>query len=184
MLVYVFPVPKYVLYYSGLLFQLLIQSQNTFCTFQVYLFNCWWPFRLHISTPNNIISHTTLPQHHFHFSPLRISIPLWSTSVLRLLLPSSLPVLWPSSSTTSATEQLYPIFFMNKLNDMDVDYMRFQQDGAMCHTVGTTLDILHERFESMVLCRRDDVNWPPRSYNLTLLDFSCGISWSCRSVPN
>ncbi|EFN77040.1 hypothetical protein EAI_10270, partial [Harpegnathos saltator] len=36
--------------------------------------------------------------------------------------------------------------FWPKLNDMDVDNMWFQQDGATCHTADATMDILHERF--------------------------------------
>jgi len=33
------------------------------------------------------------------------------------------------------------------------------------------MDILHERFEGMVISRGGDVNWPPRSCDLTPLDF-------------
>ena len=33
-----------------------------------------------------------------------------------------------------------------------------------------TMDILHKRFEGMVISR-GDVNWPPRSCDLTPLDF-------------
>ena len=62
-------------------------------------------------------------------------------------------------------------FFWPKLNDMEVDDMWFQQDGATCHTADATMDILHERFEGMVISRRGDVNWPPRSCDLTPLDF-------------
>ncbi|EFN75581.1 hypothetical protein EAI_08637, partial [Harpegnathos saltator] len=61
-------------------------------------------------------------------------------------------------------------FFWPKLNDMDVD-MWFQQDGATCHTADATVDILHERFEGMVISRRGDVNWAPCSCDLTPLDF-------------
>ena len=53
---------------------------------------------------------------------------------------------------------------------MDIDNMWFQQDGATCHTPHAT-DILHERFEDMIISRGGDVNWPPRSCDLTSLDF-------------
>jgi len=33
------------------------------------------------------------------------------------------------------------------------------------------MDILHERFEGMVISRGGDMNWPPRSCDLTPLDF-------------
>ena len=54
---------------------------------------------------------------------------------------------------------------------MDTDNMWFQQDGATCHTPHATMDILHERFEGMVISRSGDVNWPPRSCDLTPIDF-------------
>ena len=58
-------------------------------------------------------------------------------------------------------------FFWHKLNDMDVDDMWFHQDGATCHTADATMVILHERFQGMIISRRGDVNWPPRSCDLT-----------------
>ena len=62
-------------------------------------------------------------------------------------------------------------FFWPKLDDIHLDDMWFQQDGATSHTADATMDLLHERFEGMVISRRGDVNWPPRSCDLTPLDF-------------
>ncbi|CAI6371226.1 unnamed protein product [Macrosiphum euphorbiae] len=62
-------------------------------------------------------------------------------------------------------------FFWPKLYDMDTEDMWFQQDGATCHTARATMDILRERFEGMVISRNGDINWPPRSCDLTPLDF-------------
>jgi len=62
-------------------------------------------------------------------------------------------------------------FLWPKMDDMDTDNMWFQQDGATCHISHVTMDILHERFESMVISRGGDVNWPPRLCDLTPLDF-------------
>ncbi|CAI6355943.1 unnamed protein product [Macrosiphum euphorbiae] len=62
-------------------------------------------------------------------------------------------------------------FFWPKLDDMDTEDMWFQQDGATCHTARATMDILRERFEGMVISRNGDINWPPRSCDLTPLDF-------------
>lgn len=42
---------------------------------------------------------------------------------------------------------------------------------TMCHTADTTMDILHQRFEGMIISCRSGVNWPPRSCDLTQLDF-------------
>ncbi|XP_078032646.1 uncharacterized protein LOC144467630 [Augochlora pura] len=62
-------------------------------------------------------------------------------------------------------------FFVPKLQDMDVDGMWFQQDGTTCHTARETIQLLHESFPGRVISRFGDQNWPPRSCDLTPLDF-------------
>ena len=47
----------------------------------------------------------------------------------------------------------------------------FQQDGATCHTVEATLDVLRPVFEDRIISRRADFAWPPRSCDLTPLDY-------------
>ena len=47
----------------------------------------------------------------------------------------------------------------------------FQQDGARCHTAETTLDVLRPVSEDRIISRRAEVVWPPRSYDLTPLDY-------------
>lgn len=74
--------------------------------------------------------------------------------------------------TTILAEIFVTTFFgTNWMICMYADDMWFQQDGDTCYTPSTTMDILHERFEGMVISRRGDVNWPPGSCNLTPLDF-------------
>ncbi|CAK9801727.1 Transposable element Tc3 transposase [Anthophora quadrimaculata] len=62
-------------------------------------------------------------------------------------------------------------FLWPQLDDLDLDDMWFQQDGATCHTSGVTLELLQEKFPGRVISRRSDVEWPPRSCDLTPLDF-------------
>jgi len=75
-----------------------------------------------------------------------------------------------SIRTSSKTKRALPItvngeryrsmisnFLWYKMDDMDTDNMWFQQDGATCHT-HATMDILHERFEGMIISRGGDVN--------------------------
>ena len=47
----------------------------------------------------------------------------------------------------------------------------FQQDGATWHTSGETIGLLREKFPGRVISRNGDYNWPPRSCDLTPLDF-------------
>ena len=62
-------------------------------------------------------------------------------------------------------------FLFTKIEEDDVDNIWFQQDGATCHTAEATLDVLYPLFEDCIICRRADVVWPPRSCDLTPLDY-------------
>jgi len=54
---------------------------------------------------------------------------------------------------------------------MDLDDMWFQQDGATCHTAHATIDLLKSKFGERVISRNGPVEWPPRSCDLTPLDY-------------
>ena len=42
---------------------------------------------------------------------------------------------------------------------------------ATCHAAEATLDVLCPVFKDRIISRRADVVWPPRSYDLTPLDY-------------
>lgn len=67
--------------------------------------------------------------------------------------------------------QMITNFLWPELEDMNVDDMWFQQDGATCHTANETMALLREKFNGRVISQRGDVDWPPRSCDLTPLDF-------------
>lgn len=58
-----------------------------------------------------------------------------------------------------------------KLSDLELDDIWFQQDGAPCHTANETLNLIRDKFDDRIISRRADVAWPPRSCDLTPLDF-------------
>ncbi|GFX06489.1 uncharacterized protein TNCV_3017231 [Trichonephila clavipes] len=62
-------------------------------------------------------------------------------------------------------------FFIPELNNHDVQELWFQQDGATCHTARTTIDLLKDTFGDRLISRFGPVNWPPRSCDLTPLDY-------------
>ncbi|GFV07250.1 transposable element Tc3 transposase [Trichonephila clavipes] len=62
-------------------------------------------------------------------------------------------------------------FFIPELNNHDVQELWFQQDGASCHTARATIDILKDTFGDRLISRFGPVNWPPRSCDLTPLDY-------------
>ncbi|GFV55245.1 uncharacterized protein TNCV_3279601 [Trichonephila clavipes] len=62
-------------------------------------------------------------------------------------------------------------FFIPQLNNDDVQELWFQQDGATCHTARATIDLLNDMFGDRLISRFGPVNWPPRSCDLTPLDY-------------
>ncbi|GFX01278.1 uncharacterized protein TNCV_3729471 [Trichonephila clavipes] len=46
-----------------------------------------------------------------------------------------------------------------------------QKDGATCHTARATIDLLKDTFGDRLISRFGPVNWPPRSCDLTPLDY-------------
>ncbi|GFV31864.1 DUF4817 domain-containing protein [Trichonephila clavipes] len=60
-------------------------------------------------------------------------------------------------------------FFIPELNNHDVQELWFQQDGAT--TARATIDLLKDTFGDRLISRFGPVNWPPRSCDLTPLDY-------------
>ncbi|GFV37385.1 putative DD41D transposase [Trichonephila clavipes] len=63
-----------------------------------------------------------------------------------------------------------PYFFKND-EDHNVKELWFRQDGATCHTDRATIDLLKDTFGDRLISRFGPVNWPPRSCDLTPLDY-------------
>ncbi|GFU94627.1 DUF4817 domain-containing protein [Trichonephila clavipes] len=66
---------------------------------------------------------------------------------------------------------MIPNFFIPDLNNHDVQKLWFQQDGATYHTARATIDLLKDTFGDRLISRFGPVNWPPRSCDLTPLDY-------------
>ncbi|GFW72054.1 transposable element Tc3 transposase [Trichonephila clavipes] len=62
-------------------------------------------------------------------------------------------------------------FFIPELNNHDVQELWFQQDGATCNTARATIDLLKVTLGDRLISRFGPVNWPPRSCDLTPLDY-------------
>jgi len=61
-------------------------------------------------------------------------------------------------------------FLWPKLEEVDLYNIWFQQDGATCHTARATTELLREKFGDSIISRNCDIEWPPRSCDLTPLD--------------
>ena len=58
-----------------------------------------------------------------------------------------------------------------ELDELDINDMWFQQDGVTSDTARVTVDLLKGKFSERVLSRNGPIEWPPRSCDLTTLDF-------------
>ncbi|GFX17422.1 uncharacterized protein TNCV_1494361 [Trichonephila clavipes] len=61
-----------------------------------------------------------------------------------------------------------PYFFKN---DEGHNELWFQQDGATCHTARATINLSKDTLGDRLISRFGPVNWPPRSCDLTPLDY-------------
>jgi hypothetical protein len=62
-------------------------------------------------------------------------------------------------------------FLMPQLDELGLENMWFQQDGATAHTARETTDILKQAFPGRLISRFGDLHWPARSPDLTAPDF-------------
>ena len=61
--------------------------------------------------------------------------------------------------------------FFVAIEEYNLQNMWFQQDDAICHTTRAKMALLQETFPDCVIFCKGDINWPPRSCDLTPLDF-------------
>ena len=62
-------------------------------------------------------------------------------------------------------------FFLPQLDELGLENMWFQQDGATAHTARATTDMLKDAFPGRLISRFGDLHWPARSLDLTAPDF-------------
>lgn len=62
-------------------------------------------------------------------------------------------------------------WFFPNVATHDLEDLWFQQDGATCHTAAETMNLLKETFPDRIISKNGTVDWPPRSCDLTPLDF-------------
>lgn len=62
-------------------------------------------------------------------------------------------------------------FFLPQLDELGLEDMWFQQDGATAHTARATTDILKAAFPGRLISRFGDLHYPARSPDLTVPDF-------------
>lgn len=66
-------------------------------------------------------------------------------------------------SLEKGIEQWFSVFFLANLDEIDIDDMYFQQDGATCLPIA----LLHKKLPDRVIFRNGDVNWPSNACDLT-----------------
>jgi len=62
-------------------------------------------------------------------------------------------------------------YLLPEIEAHDLDEIWFQQDGTISHTARETMELLREQFGEQLILRFKPANWPPRSCDITPLDF-------------
>ena len=62
-------------------------------------------------------------------------------------------------------------FLLPQLDELGLENVWFQQDGATAHTARATTEILRVAFPGCLISRFGDLQWPARSPDLTVPDF-------------
>jgi len=65
--------------------------------------------------------------------------------------------------------------FLENLPLIEEQRLYFQQDGAPSHNAHHIMDYLRLKFGQRLIATNGPVRWPPRSPDLTPLDFFCGV---------
>lgn len=79
----------------------------------------------------------------------------------------------PVTVNTERYVAMLQIFFAPALQDFSGFNHRtwFQQDGATCHTSNDSIAAVREIFGQKLISKRGDINWPPRSPDLSPMDY-------------
>lgn len=79
----------------------------------------------------------------------------------------------PVTVNTERYVAMLQIFFAPALQDFSGFNQRtwFQQDGATCHTSNDSIAAVREIFGKKLISKRGDINWPPRSPDLSPMDY-------------
>ena len=65
-------------------------------------------------------------------------------------------------------------YLFTKIEEENIGNIWFQQIGATCRTAEATLDVFSPVFEDRIISSRANVVWPPRSCDLTPLNYYGG----------
>lgn len=107
--------------------------------------------------------------HHIHVRPARTDANIVAVRAsVRQSMETSIN---RRSQELGLSRSMITDFFWPEIEDMDLDNMWFQQDGASSHTAHQTIDLLREKFGESIISRNSPIAWPPRSCDLTPLDF-------------
>lgn len=67
--------------------------------------------------------------------------------------------------------EMLEYFLWPELEGIDLRHMWFQQDGARAHTTPENIDEIRSQFGTRIISQHAEIPWPPRSCDLTPLDF-------------
>lgn len=107
--------------------------------------------------------------HFYRETPLHpLKIGVWIGLSRRRLIG---PIFFNGTLTARRYREEILQLFVNELHDDELQQGFFQQDGASAHSARETIEDLQQYYADRLISRNTPIEWPPRSCDLTPLDF-------------
>ena len=131
----------------------------------------------HVNRHNFVYWNDHCPENHFTESSLNIQkIEVWAAL-------SATQLFGPYFYSDTINQSKYREILTKFVNDLEnvfgfeiCNSVWFQQDGASSHTAADTIRYVTSLFGNRTIGKNLAINWPPRSPDLSTLDFFSGVT--------
>ncbi|KAJ3649791.1 hypothetical protein Zmor_021512 [Zophobas morio] len=138
----------------------------------------WFHLSGYVNSQNFRIWSTENP-HAFEETPLHaMKVGVWLAVSRRRFIG---PIFFQDTINAARYREQILDVFVNQLLPEELESGYFQQDGATAHTTRENLRYLEEFYDDRIISLRANPEWPPRSPDLTPLDFSV-FGWMKDSI--
>ena len=128
----------------------------------------WFHLSGYINSQNMRMWSTDKP-HIFIETPLHAQkIGVWMAVSRRRIIG---PIFFNFTVNAERYRNIFLTEFVQQLDDDELQYGYFQQDGATAHTTRENLAFLREYFDDRLISLHTEVEFPPRSPCLTIMDY-------------
>lgn len=144
-----------------------LANNNEILNLTFFSDEAWFHLSGYVNSQNYRTWSTENPHNYIEVPLHSIKIGVWVAMSRRRIVG---PYFFEENVTAVKYQELLQQF-IDELHDDELTRGYFQQDGATAHTANVTINFLRQYFDNRIVSRRADIAWPPRSPDLSPLDF-------------